>query len=196
MKHIALNISFSALIFVVVHWITYLPVTCGLHNTCAPPSRFMFSRHDLNLLKYSSSDSVWPLFVVRKMIIYSCKVKSVFSFMSTPSVVFFIFWNSNKVSKSDNLFSYSASPFIFNLKAGVHCLMNIPYNLFVLSINISSQSMYSLTFVYHIFVLIFDSYSFLVRSSVIWLVSKLVTELFRSVIIWTMSSAFLKLFRV
>ena len=162
-KHIALNISFSALISVVVNLLRYLPMICGLYNMCSPPAKFMSSRRELNLLKYSSSDYVWPCFVVSKNIICSCKVKYGFAFMSTPAVFFFIFWISHKVSKSDDFFSYSASPLIFNLNGGVHFTMTIPHKLFVLSINIYSQSMYRLTRIYHMFILIFNSSSFYVR---------------------------------
>ena len=115
--------------------------------------------------------------------------------MSTPAVVFFIFWSSHKVSKSDDFVLYSASPLIVDLNGDVHCTMTIPYNLFVSYINISSWSMYRLTRISHIFILIFDSSSFYVRSSGMWLVSKFVTGLFRLVIISTISSAFLKFFR-
>ena len=115
--------------------------------------------------------------------------------MSTSAVVLFIFWSSHKVSKSDDLFLYYTSPFIVNIKANVHCPMTILYNFFVFSIKISSRSMYCLTRIYHIFILIFDSYYFSIRSSGMCLVLKFVTGSFRSVIISTMSSAFLKFFR-
>ena len=73
MKHKALNLFFSSFISSVVHWLRPLPMICGLHNTCSPPSKFIFYRHKFNLIKYSSSDSVLPWFLVRKMIICSCK---------------------------------------------------------------------------------------------------------------------------
>ena len=129
------------------------------------------------------------------MIICSRKVKSIFPFISTTAVVFFIFWSSHKVSKSDDFLFYSVSHFIVNINAGVHCPMTITYNLLILSIKISSWSMYRLTRISHIFILILDSSYFYVISSGMCLVSRFVTGSFRSVIISTMYSDFLKFFR-
>ena len=92
-------------------------------------------------------------------------------------------------------FFNNASPLIVNLSGSVHFPMTIPYNLFIFSLKISSWSMYLYTRVSHIFILIFYSSSFFVRSSGMWLVSKFVTGSFRSVIILTISSAFLMFFR-
>ena len=129
------------------------------------------------------------------MIICSFKVKSGFSFMYTPAVVFFTFGSSHKVLKSDGLVLHTASSLIVGLNGGVHYPMNIPYKLIVLFIKISYRSMYCLTRISHIIILIFYSSYVSVRSSGICLRSKFVTGSFISVIISTVSSAFLKFFR-
>ena len=99
------------------------------------------------------------------------------------------------MSKLNDFFSYSTSPLIVKLNIGVHYPRTLPYNLFLFSLNISSLSMYRLTRISHISIMIFDSSYFSVRSSGMCLVSKFATGSFRSVNISTMSSAFLRFFR-
>ena len=115
--------------------------------------------------------------------------------MYTHVVVFLYFGAVTKCQNQMTFFSYSSSPLIIDINGGVHYPMTIPYNLFVLSIKISSKSMYRLTRIYHIFIFIFDSSSFYVRTSGMCLMSKFITGFFRSAIILTISSAFMKLFR-
>ena len=97
------------------------------------------------------------------MIICLCKVKAGFAFISTPAVVPFIFGAATKYQNHMTSFLYSTSPLIVDLKAGVHSPMAILYNLFVFSLKISSRSMYRFVRISHIFMLIFDSSSILVR---------------------------------
>ena len=91
MKETASHCSSYALISMVVHWIRYFPKISGIHNTCASPSKFMFSRHGLNLLKYSSSNSVWPCFVVRKMIYRTICLYSISISLLNPCIVWLSF---------------------------------------------------------------------------------------------------------
>ena len=99
------------------------------------------------------------------------------------------------MSKSDDFFPYSASPLIVNLRGGVHFPMTIPYNLFAFYAKTSSISLYFLTRISHIFILIFDYSSVLVSSFGMCLFSKFGNGSFRSVNISTMSSALWKFFR-
>ena len=90
---------------------------------------------------------------------------------------------------------YSASPLIFDVRGGVHCPMTMPYNLFAFNVKTSSLSIYFLTRISHIFILIFYSSSVLVSYFGMCLVSKFGNGSFRSITISTMSSTLWKFFR-
>ena len=115
--------------------------------------------------------------------------------MSTHAVVFLILFNSHNVSKSYDFYPYYASPLIVDLRGGIHCQMTIPYNLFAFSVKTSSLSIYFLTRISHIFILIFDSSYVLVIYFDMCLFMRFGNGSFRSVTISTMSSALCKFFR-